>query len=72
MPIPVIHRNEPPHEAPTAQTDHPAELVEEINGIRIEKSIIVNRDRGQLYHFWRDSGPAFAWNGAFKLTATIW
>lgn len=26
----------------------------EINGIRIEKSVIINRDRADLYHFWRN------------------
>jgi uncharacterized membrane protein len=28
--------------------------VAEINGIRIEKSVIINRDRDDLYHFWRN------------------
>src|SRR5215475_7701456 len=28
--------------------------VAEINGIRIEKSVIINRDRADLYHFWRN------------------
>ncbi len=28
--------------------------VAEINGIRVEKSVIVNRDRADLYHFWRN------------------
>ncbi len=26
----------------------------EINGIRVEKSVIVNRERSDLYHFWRN------------------
>lgn len=26
----------------------------EINGIRVEKSVIINRDRADLYHFWRN------------------
>ena len=26
----------------------------EINGIRVEKSVIVTRDRSDLYHFWRN------------------
>jgi len=28
--------------------------VTEINGIRVEKSVIINRDRADLYHFWRN------------------
>jgi uncharacterized membrane protein len=28
--------------------------VAEINGIRVEKSVIINRDRADLYHFWRN------------------
>jgi uncharacterized membrane protein len=28
--------------------------VAEINGIRIEKSVIINRDRADLYNFWRN------------------
>jgi uncharacterized membrane protein len=32
------------------------EVVTEINGIRVEKSVIVNRDRSDLYHFWRNFG----------------
>jgi hypothetical protein len=27
---------------------------------------------GQLYFFWRDSGPSFIWNGPFPLRATTW
>ena len=27
---------------------------------------------GQLYFFWRDSGPSFTWNGPFPLRATTW
>jgi len=30
------------------------ELTSEINGIRVEKSVIVTRDRSELYHFWRN------------------
>lgn len=26
----------------------------EINGIRVEKSVIINRDRADLYYFWRN------------------
>jgi uncharacterized membrane protein len=29
-------------------------VVGEINGIRVEKSVIVNRDRSDLYYFWRN------------------
>ncbi|HKQ75928.1 MAG TPA: SRPBCC family protein [Blastocatellia bacterium] len=29
-------------------------LAAEINGIRVEKSVIVTRDRSDLYHFWRN------------------
>jgi uncharacterized membrane protein len=29
-------------------------IVAEINGIRVEKSVIINRDRADLYHFWRN------------------
>jgi uncharacterized membrane protein len=28
----------------------------EVNGIRVEKSVIVNKDRSVLYHFWRNFG----------------
>src|SRR5215813_8452629 len=28
--------------------------VAEINGIRVEKSVIINRERSDLYHFWRN------------------
>jgi hypothetical protein len=27
---------------------------------------------GQLQFFWRDSGPAFNWNGPYFLAATVW
>jgi hypothetical protein len=27
---------------------------------------------GQLQFFWRDSGPAFHWNGPFPIRATVW
>src|SRR5215470_6626677 len=30
------------------------ETVADINGIRIEKSVIINRDRADLYYFWRN------------------
>lgn len=30
------------------------EVVAEINGIRVEKSVIINRSRSDLYHFWRN------------------
>jgi hypothetical protein len=26
---------------------------------------------GQLYHFWRDSGPSFTWNGPFFITSGV-
>ncbi|MGE0127389.1 MAG: SRPBCC family protein [Blastocatellales bacterium] len=29
-------------------------VVAEINGIRVEKSVIVSRDRSDLYYFWRN------------------
>ncbi|MGH9766451.1 MAG: SRPBCC family protein [Blastocatellia bacterium] len=32
----------------------PKPPVAEINGIRVEKSVIVSRDRSDLYHFWRN------------------
>jgi uncharacterized membrane protein len=32
------------------------ESLAEINGIRVEKSVIVNKDRSVLYHFWRNFG----------------
>jgi hypothetical protein len=33
---------------------------------------VVARVGSQLYFFWRDSGPAFQWNGPFQLQSTIW
>lgn len=36
------------------QSANANEIVAEINGIRIEKSIIINRDRSDLYHYWRN------------------
>lgn len=33
---------------------------------------VVCNAAGQLQFFWRDSGPAFQWNGPFPLRATIW
>jgi uncharacterized membrane protein len=36
---------------PEAETK---EVADEINGIRVEKSVIVTRDRSDLYHFWRN------------------
>jgi hypothetical protein len=27
---------------------------------------------GQLQFFWRDSGPAFIWNGPYLLQSTVW
>jgi hypothetical protein len=27
---------------------------------------------GQLQFFWRDSGPAFTWNGPYLLQSTVW
>jgi hypothetical protein len=27
---------------------------------------------GQLYHLWRDSGPAFAWSDPYHVNATVW
>ena len=29
---------------------------------------VVTSVGGQLYHFWRDSGPSFTWNGPFFIT----
>jgi hypothetical protein len=26
---------------------------------------------GQIYHFWRDSGPSFTWNGPFLLSGIV-
>lgn len=33
---------------------------------------VIARAGSQLQFFWRDSGPAFHWNGAFPLKSTIW
>ena len=33
---------------------------------------VVCRVGQQLYFFWRDSGPAFHWNGPFLLQSTVW
>jgi len=33
---------------------------------------VVCRQGDQLYFFWRDSGPAFNWNGPFLLESTVW
>jgi uncharacterized membrane protein len=40
--------------APNRQQANAKEAVAEINGIRVEKSVIINRDRADLYHFWRN------------------
>lgn len=42
------------NDATNRQYAKPNGAVAEINGIRIEKSVIVNRDRADLYHFWRN------------------
>src|SRR5215468_355628 len=42
------------NEAPNRQHAKAKEAVAEINGIRVEKSVIINRDRADLYHFWRN------------------
>jgi len=42
------------NEAPNRQHVKAKEAVAEINGIRVEKSVIINRDRADLYHFWRN------------------
>jgi uncharacterized membrane protein len=42
------------NEAPNRQYAKANGAVSEINGIRIEKSVIINRDRADLYHFWRN------------------
>lgn len=33
---------------------------------------VVARVGSQLQFFWRDSGPAFNWNGPFLLVSTVW
>jgi len=33
---------------------------------------VVCRVGSQLQFFWRDSGPAFNWNGPFLLQSTVW
>jgi hypothetical protein len=42
------------NEAPNRQHTKAKEVIAEINGIRVEKSVIINRDRSDLYHFWRN------------------
>src|SRR5262249_60101220 len=42
------------NEAPNRQHAKAKGAVAEINGIRVEKSVIINRDRADLYHFWRN------------------
>src|SRR5262245_5473385 len=42
------------NEGPNRQYFKANGAVAEINGIRIEKSVIINRDRADLYHFWRN------------------
>src|SRR5262249_803729 len=42
------------NEAPNRQQAKAKDVVAEINGIRVEKSVIINRDRADLYHFWRN------------------
>jgi uncharacterized membrane protein len=42
------------NEAPIQKHAKANEAVAEINGIRVEKSVIINRDRADLYHFWRN------------------
>jgi hypothetical protein len=33
---------------------------------------LICRAGDQLQFFWRDSGPAFNWNGPFLLQSTVW
>ncbi len=42
------------HQSSNEREDEPKGVVAEINGIRVEKSVIVGRDRSDLYHFWRN------------------
>jgi uncharacterized membrane protein len=42
------------NEAPNRQHAKAKDAVAEINGIRVEKSVIINRDRADIYHFWRN------------------
>jgi len=42
---------QPETETPETETK---DVVAEINGIRVEKSVIVTRERSDLYHFWRN------------------
>ncbi|HEY7180603.1 MAG TPA: SRPBCC family protein [Blastocatellia bacterium] len=42
------------NETPNRQYVKAPGAAAEINGIRIEKSVIINRDRADLYHFWRN------------------
>jgi uncharacterized membrane protein len=42
------------NDAPKRRLAEANGAVAEINGIRVEKSVIINRDRADLYHFWRN------------------
>lgn len=33
--------------------------------------VICETGFGQIYHFWRNSGPTFTWNGPLPLVSTI-
>jgi hypothetical protein len=33
---------------------------------------VVARSGSGLQSFWRDSGPAFNWNGPYLLQSTVW
>lgn len=33
---------------------------------------VICRVGDQLWFFWRDSGPAFVWNGPCPMTSTTW
>jgi hypothetical protein len=34
--------------------------------------VVIARVGGALQFFWRDSGPAFHWNGPYLLQSTSW
>jgi uncharacterized membrane protein len=50
----ILHPSEDPAEMPTSVTGPSSEPAVEKEGIRVEKSIIINRAREELYRFWRD------------------
>ncbi len=55
MPKTETHRNDAPQQpVPEASATGANELVTDLSGIRVEKSIIINRDRKDLYWFWRN------------------